>query len=134
VELEMNTRWKGARLEAGYSYLDARDRSTDETLLGRPRHSARAHAGYTLASGTRFGLTGIFTGQTPLRRNQTAVLYRDAYARVDARIAQTLLQTVELSLGANNLFDRKPADWPGYTGRQIYIGAAWRPTNIQEGM
>lgn len=131
-EVEVNTTWRGARLEAGYSYLEARDRNTDLVLLGRPQHSGRVYAGYTFGFGTRVGLTGVFTGRTPIERTDSGVVYRDAFARVDARLSHTLLHEFEVSIGANNIFDVQPEGWPGYTGRHLYIGAAWRPSIFGE--
>ncbi len=130
-EVEVNTTWRGARLEAGYSYLDAYDSNTDEELLGRPRHSGRLYGGYTFSFGTRVGVTGVFTGRTPIQRTETETLMRSAFTRLDARISHEVLNGVELSVGANNVFDARPAGWPGYTGRHMYIGAAWRPSSLE---
>jgi outer membrane receptor for ferrienterochelin and colicins len=126
AELELNTSWKGARLEAGYSYLHTRDEATDETLLGRPAHSARLMGGYTFGFGTRVSATAIYTGATPMQRAESGTLTRDAYVRIDTRVAHALPYGLELSLGVNNVADGRPALWPGYTGRQIYAGASWR--------
>jgi outer membrane receptor for ferrienterochelin and colicins len=126
AELEMNTSWKGARLEAGYSYLQTEDDATDQPLLGRPAHTARLLAGYTFPFATRVSATAIYTGSTPMQRTTEGVLRREAYMRVDARVAHALPYGVELTLGVNNLGDSRPAMWPGYTGRQIYAGASWR--------
>ena len=131
-EIEFNTAWRGARLEAGYSYLDARDRDTDEVLLGRARHSGRLHAGYTFGFGSRIGVTGIATGATPLQRSGTELREREAFVRLDTRITQPVLRELELSVGINNVLDTKPADWPGYTGRHLYVGAGWRPSIGQD--
>lgn len=126
AELELNTSWKGARLEAGYSYLETHDEATDEPLLGRPTHAARLMAGYTFPFATRVNATAIYTGTTPMQRTDAGVMEREAFVRVDARITHALPYGVELSLGVNNIGDNRPSLWPGYTGRQIYAGASWR--------
>jgi outer membrane receptor for ferrienterochelin and colicins len=126
VEVELNTSWKGARMEAGYSYLYSRDDATDEPLLGRPSHSARLLAGYTFGFGTRISATAIYTGATPMQRNDPGLLTREAYVRLDTRVAHALPYGLEVSLGVNNVADMRPSLWPGYTGRQIYAGASWR--------
>ncbi len=129
VELEMNTSWKGARFEVGYSYLDTHDDAADDALLGRPAHAGRLLGGYTFSFGTRLSATAIYTGSTPMQRNEDEVLKRAAYTRLDTRIAHALPYGLEVSLGVNNVADTQPQLWPGYTGRQIYLGAAWRTTN-----
>ena len=70
--------------------------------------------------------TAIYTGSTPMQHTDTGMLTRDAYVRVDTRIAHALPYGLELSIGVNNIADARPALWPGYTGRQIYAGASWR--------
>jgi outer membrane receptor protein involved in Fe transport len=130
-EVETNTTWRGARLELGYSYLDARNRATDERLLGRPTHAAHGSAAYTLPFGGRVSVTAVYTGSTPLERAASALREREAYTRMDARIARTVIDAFELSVGVENVFDRTPADWPGFTGRQAHIGMSWRPYTIR---
>ncbi len=128
-EVEVNTSWKAARFEIGYSYLDTHDNATGGVLLGRPAHTGRMTAGYTFASGTRVSATAIHTGATPMQRTEDTLLTRDAYTRLDTRIAHALPYGLELSIGVNNLTDTTPALWPGYTGRQVYVGASWRSTD-----
>ena len=55
---------------------------------------------------------------------------RDAFLRIDARVAQRLPWGLELSLGADNVFDRRPAAWADAVGREWYLGLAWLTTSL----
>ena len=125
LELEVSTLWRGLRAEAAYGLLHARDRATDQPLLGRPEHSARLQLGYTAAIGTRASVTGSYTGATPMQRGSESVIERESFIRFDARMAHEFKHGVELSIGADNLFNQQPANWPGYTGRQFFGGVSW---------
>jgi outer membrane receptor for ferrienterochelin and colicins len=115
------------RLEGGYGFLSAEDRRTGQALLGRPEHSGRATATYALPFGLRGSLAGVYTGETPMQRAEDGVITstRDAFLRLDVRLAQRLPQGLEVVVGADNLFDRVPAQWAGAVGRQIYTGVSW---------
>ncbi|MEW5926049.1 MAG: TonB-dependent receptor [Gemmatimonadota bacterium] len=126
AELEAGVSRGGLRAEAGYGYLDARESGTDAPLLGRPAHSGRLSLEYALPGGPRTALSGVYTGETPVRRTEAGVVERDGFLRFDARIAQALPRGIELSLGARNLFDARPEEWPGFTGRHLYLGLGWR--------
>lgn len=117
----------GMRVEAGYAYLWSEDRATGLSLLGRPTHSGRLSVGHDLPLALRARWTGLYTGRTPVERDDEtgAVRERDGYLRLDVRLARTLPRGVELSLGADNLFGSRPDGWPGYTGRQLYLGVGW---------
>ncbi len=119
-----------ARLEASYSLLDTEDRDTGRPLLGRPTHAARATLGSALPLGLRGAATVVFTGRTPMERDEesgaiTASGWRESFARLDARLARPLPGGLELVVGADNLFDSRPAQWAGYTGRHIYTSLSW---------
>jgi outer membrane receptor protein involved in Fe transport len=73
----------------------------------------------------RLTLTGVYTGRTPLQRTGTEVLHRDPFVRFDARLARTVYRGLDLSLGVDNAFDAVPEDWPGFTGRRVYVGLTW---------
>jgi outer membrane receptor for ferrienterochelin and colicins len=51
--------------------------------------------------------------------------WRDAYGRVDVRLAHRLPGGFELVGGADNLFDQQPAEWAGFTGRHLYTALSW---------
>lgn len=131
MELEGGVVVPGLRLEASYSGLSTRDDATDRPLLGRPTHSARATAGITLPFTLRTSVSALYTGRTAMRRDAPSgaiTSWRDAYFRVDARVARRLAGTLsgtELVLGADNLFDARPAEWAGFTGRHIYTALSW---------
>jgi len=139
AELEAGTVLAGLRLEGGYAALATRDAATGHPLLGRPAHSVRATASYAfgrlargaLPTGPRMSVTGVVTGRTPMERDAATGLvtgWRDAFLRADLRLAQPLPGGAELVLGADNLFDARPAQWAGFTGRHLYTGLSWAPT------
>jgi outer membrane receptor for ferrienterochelin and colicins len=129
------TEWDAAitrgrvRLEGGYAFLDARNRVTDQPLLGRPRHSGRTSLAITGLAGLRVTATGLFTGSRPISRDVlgSVVEVQPAFTRVDLRAARTLRDGLELSFGVDNTLDQRMGDgWPGFTGRQFFAGAVWR--------
>ena len=125
ADVEVGFTWEGWRAEASYGRLRAVHGPDDEPLLGRPRDSGRASLGWVRPDGTRITLTGVLTGRTPLQRSDEAVLYRDPFTRFDARVARTVFRDLDLSVGVDNLFDAVPTDWPGFTGRRVYVGLTW---------
>jgi outer membrane cobalamin receptor len=134
TELEIGATVGGLRAEAGYGWLSARDRATGETLLGRPTHTARAAFAAALPFGLRCSLSGTYTGVTAASRNADgAVVERAALTRVDARAAQALPGGFELSAGVDNVLDATLDGYPGYLGRQMYIGVGWTGARTQEG-
>lgn len=127
TELELGATWGGLRAEAGYGWLRARDRTTGQDLLGRPEHSLRGSLGYALAFGLRASASATYSGATPSSRlDDGTVIERSPLTRVDARIAQSLPWNLELSVGVDNVFDTTIAEYPGFLGRQLYIGLGWR--------
>jgi len=127
AELELGATWGGLRAEAGYGWLRARDRTTGQALLGRPEHSMRGSLGYALALGLRASVSATYSGATPSSRlDDGAVIERDPLTRVDARIAQSLPWGLELSVGIDNVFDTTIDEYPGFLGRQFYVGLGWR--------
>ncbi|HEX6940248.1 MAG TPA: TonB-dependent receptor [Longimicrobiales bacterium] len=126
AEIEAGLTWGGWRLEGGYGLLRAEHADTGEPLLGRPRSSARAVLGYARPDGLRVTLTGIYTGETAMRRTESATEWRDGFLRFDAGVARAIPGGFELVAGVDNLFDEYAAEWPGFTGRHIYVGLSWR--------
>jgi outer membrane receptor for ferrienterochelin and colicins len=128
LELETGLAAAGWRLEGGYSGLATRDDATGRPLLGRPTHSARLLLGRTLPLALRTSVSAVATGSTPMERDDATgaiTSWRDAFARVDARVSRTLSGGMELVLGADNLFDQQPGQWAGFTGRHLYTSLSW---------
>jgi outer membrane receptor for ferrienterochelin and colicins len=113
------------RLDAGYALLDTRDRTTGLELLGRPRHSARATLAHPLPFRARASASAIYTGRTPMQRDGTVTSWRDAYPRLDARLARPVARGTELALNVENVLDRRPSLWNGFTGRQYTLAVTW---------
>jgi outer membrane receptor protein involved in Fe transport len=53
---------------------------------------------------------------------------RDAYLRLDARLAYRLPWGLELAVGADNLSNSRPDQWADAVGRQWYVGLTWTAT------
>ena len=127
ADIEGGGNFAGLRVEAGASLLDTKDRTTGRPLLGRPGHSARFSASHELPLGFRLSTTTLFTGRTPMQSDSTGMVssWRDPFLRVDVRAARSLIRDVELVLGADNVFDRRPAEWAGLTRRHVYTAISW---------
>lgn len=126
LELEGGFTRGPLRGEAGYSYLFAEDRQTGDALLGRPEHSGRASLESALPLGARAALTGIYTGSTPVQRNEAEIVERESYLRFDATLSGGLPGGLQITGGVRNLLDARPDQWPGFTGRHLFIGIGWR--------
>lgn len=113
------------RLEAGYAFLHSRAVDTGDQLLGSPRHSGRAAFESALPFGLRAGVTGIYTGPTPIQRGEMDVVERGSFLRFDGNVSTGLPAGLRLTAGVRNLFDARPAHWPGLTGRHLFIGIGW---------
>jgi outer membrane receptor for ferrienterochelin and colicins len=120
------------RIEAGYAYLGTEDRETGEPLLGRPEHSARLTLGMTPTAKLRTTVTALYTGATPMTRSDdgTITSEREAFARLDARLAHDLPAGLEVVLGADNVFDARPEEWADATGRRWYAGLRWNTSTF----
>lgn len=128
ADLEMGVTLGAHRMEAAYGYLDAEDRATGRALLGRPTHSARAGLTARLPFALRAHVAAVYTGATPMERDAAGVVTaeRDAFLRTDVRLSHALPGGLELVLGADNLFDQRPAHWAGDVARQVYGALSWR--------
>ncbi|HET7274725.1 MAG TPA: TonB-dependent receptor [Longimicrobiaceae bacterium] len=132
IELEGGVTRGGFRAEAGYGYLEARDAAADRPLLGRPAHSGRLSLEYGLPIGLRSAVTGVYTGTAPVERTEAGLIERDGYFRLDLRVAQDLPRGLEISVGARNVLDAQPDNWPGFAGRHLYIGLGWQGANASD--
>jgi len=127
AELEAGVALEPIRVETSYAWLGTEDESTGQPLLGRPSHAARLGATWTPPRGPRVSATVLHTGRTPTERDGSGVISgaRDAFIRLDARVAQRLPAGLEFSVGADNVFDARPDAWADATGRLWYVGLAW---------
>jgi outer membrane receptor for ferrienterochelin and colicins len=129
VDVDAGLTLGAVRLDGGYSYLDAVWLTTGEPLLGRPAHAGRLALSYAAPFGLRASVTGLATGRAPIARGSDGTTtYQDAYTRLDVRFAQALPFGLEAIVGADDLFDAHPANWPGATERHVYVGLHWRAT------
>jgi outer membrane receptor protein involved in Fe transport len=119
-----------ARLEAAGGRLRAFDARTDRPLLNRPTGTARLGLSGSVWGGLAGTASAVWTGRAAAAVAEDGrVSYRDGFLRVNARLAQTVARRgageFQLQLGVNNLFEARPALWPGFTGRQVYTGVVW---------
>jgi outer membrane receptor for ferrienterochelin and colicins len=133
IDAELGGVIGGLRLEVGYGWLRTEDGGTGKPLLGRPEHSARATMSYGATRGPRFSASAVYTGATPMERDSTGAVTstREAFPRIDLRIAQRLMWGMELSGGVDNVFDARPEEWAGAVGRVGYVGVRWAVINGQ---
>jgi outer membrane receptor for ferrienterochelin and colicins len=110
-------------LRAGYAYLRARDTETGDRLDRRSTHSARTDVSHTWRAlgGIVTDVSAQFTGGAPAGDSTQA-----ARLAVDAQLRARLTQSLELSVGVNNVFDERPALWTPAFGRQFYAGVRVR--------
>jgi outer membrane receptor for ferrienterochelin and colicins len=131
--IEFGLRWTSGTwvASAGYNYLDAKDLSTGQTLDRRAAHSGRVRIGKELdwLRGLRGDLSLVYTGSAPAVQNDGTAGRQGALLTTNAQIRLDLTQNLGVSLGADNLFDSRPAGWIGILGRQIYAGirTSWAP-------
>ena len=132
TEFEAGLVLPSVRVEAGYAWLGTEDAATGRPLLGRPTHSGRLVTTVSPTGAPRLTVSGTYTGATPMERDETGAITseREAFLRLDARLAQRLLWGLELSVGADNLFDRRPDAWADAVGREWYLGLTWLTTSL----
>ena len=126
ADVEAGATWRGFRVETGYGYLVARDRNSGTALLGRPTHSARGTVAYAAPRGLRASLSTHYSGSAPVSRTNEELVTRKGVAKLDARVGQQFARGIEITLGIDNVLDTQPANWPGFLGRQAYLGLGWR--------
>ncbi len=127
TELSAGVTMGQLRLTTAYSYLNTRDGATGKPLLGRPEHAAQVSAGYAVTRGPRVTVTGIYTGVTPMQRDETGTVTseREAFARMDVHAAQAMPGGFDLTFGIDNAFDTRPARWADAVDRRVYAGVSW---------
>lgn len=130
IETQVGWATSRGRLEAEYAYLDARDETTGLPLLGRASQNVRL-SGQVTTRLVGLGANLRVTGRTPMSTVQdstgTHVEYRDPFVRLDLHASAPLPHGLSLTGGVDNVFNQQmSAQWPGFTGRQIYAGLSYR--------
>lgn len=128
-ELDLRRAFGGWVVATGYDYLHARDLSADLPLDRRAAHTGRVRVTRLLGfmPGGTLDVTARYTGPAPIlttASGQTRVTgEREAFFSTDVQVAGRVIAGLAVNAGVDNLFDARPADWPGQVGRRIYLGA-----------
>lgn len=119
VEAGVTIRTRDITVRGGYAYLRARDVETNEALDRRSVHTARLDMSrvWSGMSGVETDAGVQYTGAAPIGDATQA-----ARVAVNGQVRARLTSTLELSVGANNLFDDQPALWTPAFRRQFYAG------------
>lgn len=127
MELEGAAWLHRLRADAGYTLLETADRATRQPLLGRPRHAARASLSHPLPLRLQLSAVGVMTGRTPMQRDADGLVssWRDAFPRLDLRLAHRLGAGAEVTLHTENVLDRRPQNWSAHTGRHVFLALKW---------
>lgn len=130
AELEAVSALGPVQLDGSYDYLHTHDEATGGPLLGRAAHAGRLTAS-AAPFAFRWSATALVTGRSPAARGADGSVSREreAFTQINLRVARALPARMgaELFAGADNVFDAKAGTgWPGFTGRQLYVGAAWK--------
>ncbi len=116
-----------ATIEGSYAYLDARDETNDQPLLGRAKHTIRG--ALTLAR-RGWSLTGeaVRNSSVPISQDQQsgAIVFQGAAARVNLRAGADLLQRWRINAGVDNIGDVIPENAIAGFGRRVYVALDWR--------
>lgn len=126
VDVESGVAIGRVGVDASYGYVYAHDESADLPLLGVTPRSAKLAVHASGPWRLEPSVTLLYWSKAPAEQTtvgfNTVTAYRDPFTRVDARIARAVGAGVEAQVGVQNLFDARPADWPGITERQWYAG------------
>jgi outer membrane receptor for ferrienterochelin and colicins len=80
----------------------------------------------------RGSMSAHYTGRTPMQRDSDGtVAWREAYPRLDVRVARPVGDVAELSFNVENLLDERPARWAGLTQRQATLAFNWRLNGLR---
>lgn len=137
--IETNVRYATGTFEAsvGYDYLRARDLETGLALPQRATHTARGRLSrlWTVLGGVNTDVTARYTGVaargTGTDANDNPILTgRQApFFSLDGQLRVAVNAFSELSVGVNNVLDRRPEGWSGLIQRQVFAGLKlrWSP-------
>ncbi len=115
-------------LATGYDYLRARDLGADLPLDRRASHTGRVRVTRLLGfmPGGALDVTARYTGPAPVlgtAAGQTRVTgERGAFLSTDLHLAGSVTRGLRVNAGVDNVFDARPADWPGQVERRFYLG------------
>lgn len=111
------------RIEAAYSYIDAKNELTDKDLPRRPKHSVNVSGDYDWTFGLKTGFTITHVG--PSFDNASNSRKLQGYVLVDLRAAYPVTAKVELFARVENLFNEQyeTAYRYGTARRAGYVGA-----------
>ena len=114
------------RASAAYSYLDAEDRASGNTLARRPRHALTATLDWTAPLGVMLGGDVRLVGDSFDDAGNFVPL--DGYVLTDLRASVPLGERFELYGRIENLFDARYTEVAGYgtRGRAAFVGARVR--------
>ncbi len=116
-----------ATLSGSYAYLDARDETNDQTLLGRAKHTVR---GAVSIGQHNWSITGeaVRNSAMPISQNmQTQVLiYQGPAARVNLRAAADFRRIWQLNGGVDNVGNVVPENAIAGFGRRWFASVTWR--------
>lgn len=121
----------GLSLKLGYSYLDARDKATDNPLLFRSKHSGTWNLRYENHTlGTGLNLSGEFTGSMPVQIGTDEVFDSPSYTIWNCKVSQKVGSGYTFFIGADNIFDYAQREsiqggvtlWGPIRGRYLYGG------------
>ena len=63
-----------------------------------------------------------------MRRTEVGTEWRDGFLRFNTLLTQEITGDLQLVLGVDNVLDAREEDWPGFTGRHVYTGMSWKPS------
>lgn len=113
-------------VEGSYAYLDARDETNDQPLLGRAKHTVRgavsvAHAHWNAS------VEGIRASALPISQDMGtgALIYEGATPRVNLRAGLVVLDEWHLNAGVDNVGNVVPLNALGGFGRRYFAGLTW---------
>ena len=132
IELKLT---RNLMISTGYTYLDARDKTTDAFLSGRHRHHGNFRIFYSSSrlGGWRTNLRGTYFSKWPVS-GRGGTLLGDAHQIWDWYVAKPISRGTELFFVVDNLFDSKDAylnaAQPSFLradpGRLFRVGMRWR--------